>query len=173
MKNYLEKILSDPINKGIFRIWIIIIPITWIVFYINSGINYPNYSCDGQRVESCSCIYTLGDKKITSGGSCNIFSKIDIMYKCSGFSLSDDYSLFKNPNFKDRKSCSNFYKNAKKTTLCKKNQGLVESCVSEKKDKQKEFIINMILLIIFPLTFYPIYLGLRRTLIWVKEGFKK
>ena len=65
------------------------------------------------------------------------------------------------------------YKNAKKTTLCKKNQGLVESCVSEKKDKQKVFIINMILLIIFPLTFYPIYLGLRRTLIWVKEGFKK
>ena len=170
MKNYLEKILSDPINKGIFRIWIIVIPITWIVLYINSGINYPNNSCDGTEVTTCSCVYTLEDKQITSWGYCSL-SKSDVIFKCSGF--SNDNSGFKNPNFKNLKSCLNFYKNAKKTTSCKKDQSLVESCESKKKNKQKEFIINMILLIIFPLTFYPVYLGSRRTLIWIKEGFKK
>ena len=51
------------LNKGIFRIWIIVIPITWIVLYINSGIYYPNNSCDGREVERCSCIYTLEDKQ--------------------------------------------------------------------------------------------------------------
>ena len=158
-----RKIISDPINKGIFRIWIIVIPITWIVLYINSGIYYPNNSCDGREVERCSCIYTLEDKQITAGwGACDFASNEYVM--CV---------TFKPYKFKDHKSCINFFKNAKKNTICSKDQSLVKSCESKKKDKQKEFIINMILLIIFPLTFYPIYLGLRRTFIWIKEGFKK
>ena len=154
------------LNKGIFRIWIIVIPITWIFSYLNSGVYYPNNSCEGPLVESCTCTYTLKDKSISYWGSCYLQDSY-IFLRC------DDESDTFNDNFKDIKSCGDFFKNSKQTLSCSKDQSLVESCESKKKDKQKEFIINMILLIIFPLTFYPIYLGFRRTFIWIKEGFKK
>ena len=61
----------------------------------------------------------------------------------------------------------------KKTKTCSLDEAKVKSCESQKDKKRADYISAMIGVIIFPLTFYPIYLGLRRLFIWVREGFKK
>ena len=152
------------LNKGIFRIWLIIVPIVWIVSFIYSAqeINYPNYSCETEREKNCKCVYTLGDKKYTEWCGYG-----DFRLECH---LGTN---FKSMGYKDIKSCESFFRNAKKTKTCFLDEAKVKSCESQKDKKRADFISAMILIIIFPLTFYPIYLGLRRLFIWVRDGFKK
>ena len=151
------------LNKGIFRIWLIIVPIVWIVsfIYVAQDIYYPNYSCDRESEKNCQCVYTLGNKKYTEWCGWGVLFRLEcnLNYKSMGY--------------KDVKSCESFFRNAKRTKTCSLDEAKVKSCESQKDKKRADYISAMIGVIIFPLTFYPIYLGLRRLFIWVREGFKK
>ena len=154
------------LNKGIFRIWLIIVPIVWIVsfIYVAQDINYPNYSCETEREKNCQCVYTLGDKKYTERCGFGPYLQLG---PCSN--KTNMQAL----GFKNLESCESFTRNAKKTKTCTLDKEKVKSCESEKDIKRTNYIISIIILIIFPLTFYPIYLGLRRLFMWVWAGFKK
>ena len=153
------------LNKGIFRIWLIIIPIVWIVsfIYVAQDVYYPNYSCERESEKNCKCVSTLGNKKWTE--------------RCGFGDLQLGPCSFKKNmealGFKNLESCQSFIRNAKKTKTCTLDKEKVKYCESQKNKERADYISAMIGVIIFPLTFYPIYLGLRRLFKWVREGFKK
>ena len=153
------------LNKGIFRIWLIIVPIVWIVsfIFVSGNTNHPFYSCETYKEEICQCVHTLGNKQKT------------YKFRC-GWGLTVPCNIgtnFKALGFKDLKSCQFFEDKAKKVETCYLSKEKVKSCELKRDKDRMGYIIAMILVIIFPLTFYPIYLGLRRLFMWVRAGFKK
>ena len=162
------------LDKGIIRIWLIIIPIVWIVsfiYYFNS-IQLPFYSCETPDSKKKMCKYSNGPKDIYLDPFHEDSCIKESWVLCSTIDLKSNIKSYKTHKFNSENLCIDFFKDAN-IEVIEYPKTEYSNCLDIKKTKQKKFFSNLFFIIIFPFTFYPIYLLSKRLYKWVKEGFNK
>ena len=159
-------------NRGIIRIWMIVVPLVWIIsciYYFNNTY-LPFYSCETPDSQKLMCKYSNGTKHVYGEPLSEEFCIEESWVLCNTFmGGKPSYEYY---NFDSKASCNEFFNNAD-VNIVQYPKSEYADCLDRKKSYQMKFYLNLILIIIFPLTFYPIFLLSRRLYKWVKEGFNK
>ena len=156
------------LRKGVFRIWLVFIPVFYFIsFYLVSvgeiDIDIPFYTCDGYNEKNHICTLTLDNKVIRQFTSCYLIY--------DGPLLTHPFCHRFEDHFKNNTECNYFLKNAKRKETSYINKSKVDICENNKKADMKSFITSIIVIVLIPLTFYPIFLFTRRLILWIRDGF--
>ena len=170
------------LDKGILRIWVIITPIIWIVLITYFTINFSEpygrklpwkYNCSELAKETLSfCYFTLKDEPVISTHPAYCTPN---KYNNPPFELNPNCENFKLMGFVSYKHCQTLASKGKREIMnipkWISDSDKVEGCYKFKNKAKQEYILIIFLIIIFPLTFYPIYLVSKRLYKWIKQGF--
>ena len=150
-------------DRGIFRIWLAIIPLTWlgiIYFDYDNLTNFPNDYCPETYDV---CVYKYNDMEKVSYGHCG--NDDFIFLHCA---IHDTF------DFKDESECSDFFQKASsKDKTVPSTLEETKNCQMRNNENSKQYYFRVLVIILFPLIFYPLYLGVSRIFVWIKKGFVK
>lgn len=173
------------IDRGVFRIWLVIVPICWA---ISVYLNFDDISSNPFKLGYCPeneiwCTYRADGTTATVKSRYNNYCAdkdtfIDIENTYCDFDILNLSLLNTEKNFFNKfdtiEECKNFASKANLMETIKRStdKDALEFCIELKKNERNELVIYLFILFVTPLLLYPFYYITSRTIFWISKGFK-